>query len=176
MTTNTFGDSGTTGSTSSIGATGAIFAMRFQSGSDAAGASATTMSWYIASSAGSNLKFALYSDSGTAPTNVLASASGSIGIETKWVTLTFGTPYTLAASTWYWFAVLGDADTTNIYYADSTSLNAGKDVTFTYASFPVNPFEGLTTTYTVRLYHAYVTYTLASSQTLIGRLLLTNHY
>jgi hypothetical protein len=152
---STFGSTTSGGSTSAL-ATQAYY-VQYQMG--AVSGSSTSMSWYIASSAGSNLKFALYSDNAGAPGTVIASVTGSVGAATGWVTLNWATAVDVTANAYYWLAARAETATTSAYYRTGTF--PGGRVTVTYASFPAdNPtFE---TSYTTRSYAAYVTYTEAA--------------
>lgn len=153
----TFGITTTGGSTSAL-VTLSYF-MRAQMGS--VGGSCSSISWYMGSSAGSNVKMALYADSGTAPTTVLGNGTLAINTTTEFKTLTFSSPINLVANTWYWFAVQAETATTNVYYRTTTSTLAWRTGD-NYSTFPIdNPT--LNTSYTVRGYAAYGTYTTSTN-------------
>ena len=157
----TFGNTDTTaGSTAVISnPTGFVWGMQFTTSAGADGGSATSMTWKLSSSAGTNLKFALYGDSGDAPASLLASGTGSMGATAASITINFTTPYVLSGSTKYWMLGTGDTDTTLCTYTDTTSQNSGRRLAADgYTAFPSDPFSGFTSTYTVRLYQVYTTY------------------
>jgi hypothetical protein len=111
----TFGKNTTTGAGAVSAASGATFYMRIQMG--AVSGTATSISWYTASTAGSNIKFALYADASTLPTTVLGSGTGSVSTTTGWNTINLSSSVAVTASTWYWIGVRAATATTNVYYA-----------------------------------------------------------
>jgi hypothetical protein len=151
----TFGKNTTTGAGAVSAASGATFYMRIQMG--AVSGTATSISWYTASTAGSNIKFALYADASTLPTTVLGSGTGSVSTTTGWNTINLSSSVAVTASTWYWIGVRAATATTNVYYATVAAANAGRSTT-TYAAFPAAS-PTFNASYTTRDYAAYVTYT-----------------
>jgi hypothetical protein len=135
--------------------------MRAQMGANSG--DCTSLSWYIASSAGSNVKAALYADSATAPTTVLGSDEEAVNTTTEWKTFTLASSVAVTGSAWYWFAARAETATTNVYFATVAAADGGRIGTgVSYATFPAAS-PSFTTAYTTRLYSAYATYTEAAA-------------
>jgi hypothetical protein len=173
-----FGNQDTGGASSYIDTGGTAKYAQFTTDGTVSGQNAVSMSWYLNATTTGDMKVALYSDSSNLPNNLLANGQATFGvISLNWFTVTFNTPYALANNTTYWFgAEASTTSTTLAYYGTTTGQNSFKDDTNSYAAMPVNPWSGSHTDYTVRLWHVYVTYQASGEQTVIGRLLLTNHY
>lgn len=164
-----FGNNGTGGSSTICDTSNGSIGWEASTPSGVGGSSATSMSWYLSSTTSANAKYALYSDSGAdAPNSLLANGAAAVGVQAfTWTTINFSSSYTLAASTKYWLTILGSTSAAemNIQYADdvTNSNHAGKvGGGETYATWPPSTFAGFGSTYVNRIYHAYVTYTLAT--------------
>ena len=159
----TFGETGTGGNTSPISTQG--YYMQAQMGANSG--TCTSLSWYIASSAGSNVKAALYADASTLPTTVLGSVAQAVNTTTEWKTFTLASSVAVTGSALYWFAARAETVTTNVYFATVGAANGGRiATTVSYATFPAAS-PSFTTAYTTRLYSAYATYTETAATTVI---------
>lgn len=155
----TFGETGTGGNTSPI-STNAYY-IRAQMGANSG--DCTSLSWYIASSAGSNVKAALYADASTLPTTVLGSVAQAVNTTTEWKTFTLSSSIAVTGSAWYWFAARAETATTNVYFATVAAADGGRTTsTIPYADFPTTS-PSFSAAYTTRLYSAYATYTEAAA-------------
>lgn len=152
--------------TNNTGQSGVMYASKFATGGS--GGTLTSISaYYGAISAGTQVSYAIYEGTSTAPTNLLGNSASTVINATGWLTLPVSA--TLSASTTYWLVVNSNSNSNGVRYDSGAAANSGWWKAQAFGSWPASAGAGTADTGKMSIYG---TYTVTGAYDLFTKTLL----